>query len=152
MAGTISTGSTAKVEFSLPEFHEDKLLEWTVHLTPKLGNYDMIIGRDLMSEVGIDIHFSTQTCSWEHSTIPMRQPTVRIEQSYIVEESGPVKQATARLKQILDAKYEAADIPQLVRSREDLSKAQRIALQQLLENMGPYLMEPREPGRTSRCI
>ena len=45
MAGTVSTGGTAKVEFPLPEFHEDKLLEWKVHLALKLGNYDMIIGR-----------------------------------------------------------------------------------------------------------
>ena len=100
MAGTLSTGSTAKVEFSLPKFHKDKLVEWQVHLAPTLGNYDMIIGRDLLTEVGIDIHFSTHTCTWEHSTIPMRDSQVPIEQSYLVEDSGPIKQATTRLKNI----------------------------------------------------
>lgn len=46
MAGTVSTRAIARVEFSLPDFHKDKLLEWNVHLKPKLGNYDMIIGRE----------------------------------------------------------------------------------------------------------
>ena len=98
MAGTVSTAGTAKVEFSLPEFHEDTLIEWKVHLAPKLGDYDMIIGRDVLSEVGIDIHFSTHTCTWGHSTIPMRKPSAKIEQSYLVQESGPVRQVTTRLK------------------------------------------------------
>ena len=100
MAGTVSTAGTANVEFSLPEFHEDTLIEWKVHLAPKLGDYDMVIGRDVLSEVGIGIHFSTHTCTWGHSTIPMRNPSARIEQSYLVQESGPIKQATTRLKRL----------------------------------------------------
>ena len=44
----------------------------------------------------------------------MRPPNVDIKETYIVEESGPVKQVTSRLKKILDAKYEAADIPSLL--------------------------------------
>ena len=62
----------------------------------------------------------------------MRDPTVKIEQSYLVEDSGLVKQATTRLKKILDAKYKAADIPKLVGARKDLSQAQKTALEQLL--------------------
>ena len=85
-----------------------------MHLTEKLGHYDMIIGRDLLTELGFDINFSTSTCSWDNSMIPMREPTVPIEQSFIVEESGPVKQATSRLKKTLDEKYVPPDIPKLV--------------------------------------
>ena len=77
MTGTVSTCGTARVEFSLPEFCTDKLIEWKVHLTPKLGDYDMVIGRDIMGEVGIDVHFSTHTCTWGHSTIPMRDPAIK---------------------------------------------------------------------------
>ena len=114
MAGKVQTGQKTKAHFSLPEFFEDRLIEWDIHLTEKLGHYDMIIGRDLPTEMGIDINFSTSTCSWDNSVIPMREPTVPIEQSFIVEESRPVKQATSRLKKILDAKYVPADIPKLV--------------------------------------
>ena len=98
MAGTVSTSEMSKVQFSLPKFFDDKLVEWDVHLAKDLGNYDMIIGRDILTDLGIDIHFSTQTCTWEHSTIPMRPTSATVEQSYVVAETGPVKEATTRLK------------------------------------------------------
>ena len=98
MAGNVKTGLKSKIEFSLPEFFEDRLIEWDSYLTNDLGSYDMIIGRDLLCELGVDINFSTSTCTWDSSTIPMRNPKIHIKQSYIVEESGPVKQATSRLK------------------------------------------------------
>ena len=58
----------------------------------------------------------------------MRDPTIKIEQSYLVEDSGSIKQATTRLKQFLDAKYKTADIPKIVGARKDLSQAQKTAL------------------------
>ena len=67
----------------------------------------MIISHDILTQLKIDLHFSTQTCMWEHSTIPMGKSTVTLEQSYVVEESGPIKEATSRLQKTLDAKYEA---------------------------------------------
>ena len=91
MAGSVQTGQKTKAHFSLPEFFEDRLVEWNMHLTETLGQYDMIIGRDLLTELGVDINFSTSTCSWDNSVIPMREPTVPMEQSFIVEEYGPIK-------------------------------------------------------------
>ena len=98
MAGKVSTSKKAKVQFSLPEFFEDRLIEWRVHLADSLGNYDMIIGRDILSELGIDLHFSTLTCTWEQRTISMREGTATIEQSYLVTETGPVADSTNRIK------------------------------------------------------
>ena len=56
MAGSVQTGLKTKIEFLLPEFFEDRLIEWEAHLTDKLGSYDMIVGRDLLSELGLDIN------------------------------------------------------------------------------------------------
>ena len=84
LAGPVKTAMTVKVEFSLPEFHEDTSIEWKLHLAPKLGEYDMIIGRDVLSEVGIDIHFSTHTCTWGHSTILMRKTSFKIEHDFFM--------------------------------------------------------------------
>ena len=84
MVGSVQTGLKTKTEFLLPEFFEDRLIEWEIHLTESLGNYD-IIGHDVLKELGIDINFSTSTCSWDNSVIPMRESTVPIEQSFIVE-------------------------------------------------------------------
>ena len=47
MAGNVTTAKLAKIQFSLPKFFDDRLVEWDVHLTQNLGNYDMIIGISL---------------------------------------------------------------------------------------------------------
>ena len=133
MAGTVSTSQMTKVQFSLPEFFDDRLIEWDVHLATSLGSYDMIIGRDILTDLGIDIHFSTQTCTWEHSTIPMRSTSATLEQSYVVAESGPVKEATTRLKKILDAKYEPIKISQVIKSSKHLISNQQDKLENLLQ-------------------
>ena len=43
-SGSMTTNKTVKAQFTLPELHDDKLIEWKCHVTPSLGNYDMIIG------------------------------------------------------------------------------------------------------------
>ena len=92
----------------------------------------MIIGRDILSELGIDLHFSTLTCTWEQRTIPMREGTATIEQTYLVDETGPVADSTNRIKKILDAKYEAADIPKIVESCSHLKHVEKEKLAKLL--------------------
>ena len=70
--GDISTNKKAKSQFTLPELHEDKLIEWDFHVTRNLGAYDLIIGRDLMEFLGIDIRFSTQEVEWDHAVVPFK--------------------------------------------------------------------------------
>ena len=45
----------------MPEFHSGREIEWKVYIdeTPDtLGKYDMIMGRDLLDTLGIDLLFS----------------------------------------------------------------------------------------------
>ena len=87
----------------MPAFHKHKEITWSAHVDEsdqQHSRYDMIIGRDLLTEIGIDIDFSTHTCMWDNRTIPMRNSGIEIKQSYLVEESWPIKQATTRLKNI----------------------------------------------------
>ena len=126
MAGKVSTSKMMKVQFSLPELHNDRLIKWNVHVSKTLGSYDMIIGQDILSKLGIDIHFSTLTCTWDLRTIPMRESSVLPEQSYLVEETGPVAESTSRLKKILDAKYEMENLPEIVESSIHLKDDQKL--------------------------
>ena len=51
----------ATVVFSLPELTSSKRVKWKFHLDESKGpgiGYDMIIGRDMMNELGIDLLFS----------------------------------------------------------------------------------------------
>ena len=60
--GTVETRYETKVNFSLPEFSDKKIVTWKfkVFESTTLG-YDMVIGRDLMSELGMDLSFNKKT-------------------------------------------------------------------------------------------
>ena len=69
-AGDITTTSVLKSELTFPELNHNKVIEWSFHMTPSLGAYDMILGRDFMQAYGIDIRFSNATIEWDSKVIP----------------------------------------------------------------------------------
>ena len=72
--GTFHTSGKCKTNFILNEFYENKVIEWTLHVDKTSGphRYDMIVGRDLMSQLGIILDFDGQTMTWDESTIKMK--------------------------------------------------------------------------------
>ena len=56
-AGNFSTTGRTVVDFQLPELQSQTMIHKTVHVTTKPMNYDMIIGQDLLEELGIDLSF-----------------------------------------------------------------------------------------------
>ena len=75
MGGSFVTTQQRLLEFQFPEFHHHKTIEWACHVDtktdPKEAQYNMIVGMDLMNELGIDISFSTQKIVWAGATLPM---------------------------------------------------------------------------------
>ncbi|GKY94846.1 hypothetical protein MPSEU_000449600 [Mayamaea pseudoterrestris] len=112
------------------------------------NDYEMIIGRDLLRALGIDILWSTGQLRWDNITIPMKRALdkhlpddkdAQTEQAFFVDETmaqaheGEVlMEATERASRILDAKYEKADINQTVDSMNHLTTAQKTQLKSLL--------------------
>jgi RNase H-like domain found in reverse transcriptase/Reverse transcriptase (RNA-dependent DNA polymerase)/Integrase zinc binding domain len=116
--------------------------------------YDVIIGNDLMMKLGIDIHNSTKTISWNDNTIPFRpydyfQPNYfkaqftsipdlleddddDIFQAHITEEQ--IKEAGYKSKIILPAKYEEVDPIQVAQKQSHLDTQQREQLAELLSH------------------
>ena len=132
-AGTFDTTQKTQIQFVLPEFADDKLINTKVHVAKSLGNYDMIIGRDLLQELNIDILFSQDAISWEGVTVPMKSIDATLEDSFYINDSPAVDEATARMKQILDAKYEPANLDQIVAECVNLNDEQKQSLRDLLE-------------------
>jgi hypothetical protein len=99
----------------------------------------MIIGRDLMSQLGIILNFDRQTMTWDESTIKMKDyedlfdinsPLIEFywhEESY---ESQALNDAS--LKKILDAKYEPADLNKIARNCDYLTDDEQMQLLSLL--------------------
>ena len=72
VAGAVETTHATRVNFKLNEFSTSRVVEWTFHAAEKEFNYDMIIGRDLLTELGLILNFKLQTVSWDEYKIPMK--------------------------------------------------------------------------------
>ena len=132
-AGIMKTEEKTTIQFRLPEFDNDKIIEWDVHVTKETTNYDMILGRDLLSELNIILDFSTQQINWEGAAIPMKGMEESREQSFHVQDSASMTEATDCIKRILDAKYEPADIDAVVEENQHLNPEERSQLKTLLQ-------------------
>ena len=132
-AGVFKTEGTAKIDMILPEFYESRLISWKAHVTPQDCGYDMIVGRDLLQELGMNINFSTNSVEWEGATVPMKPHDANRETDLFVQDSKPVEDAVDRMKNILDAKYTKADLEQYVKECDYLSSEEKESLLALLK-------------------
>ena len=87
VAGTVRTDHKAKVQLKLSEFSEQKVIEWEFHTTDTKFNYDMIIGRDLLSALGIIIDFKDDVMTWDEAIVPMKAVDATVEDSYFVNDT-----------------------------------------------------------------
>ena len=127
--GELTTNQSVKAHFTLPEFYPDKIIEWDLHVTKDLGAYDMIIGRDLLEFLQIDLRFSTQEIVWEEATVPFRGSETTAETSYHIDEPESIQQST---KRILDADYTKADLEEVCKEQIHLSEEEQEKLYNLL--------------------
>ena len=135
-AGKMTTNRTVKAKFILPELHDDRCLEWKFHVTKKLGDCDMILGRDFLEITGIDILFSSKTVVWDEHETSFKPHDANSEDHYHIEEPDVVLQASERVKRILDAKYQKADLDSIVEEHSHLSTEEREMLLILLKRYG----------------
>ena len=64
-AGVFETNKLVDLQFILPELYEGRTICATAHITKQLGQYDMILGRDILRELGIVIDFKEETIIWD---------------------------------------------------------------------------------------
>ena len=131
-AGDMKTHSKVKAQFTIPELQEKKLIEWKLHVADNMGAYDMIIGRDIMSFLGINIQFSDRTVHWEGKEMPFKPVEATAEYDYHIAESMAITEAADRVKSILDAKYVAADFDKVCSEQHHLAHEEQRALLALL--------------------
>ena len=88
-------------------------MEHTYHLLPTMTGYDMIIGTELMSELGLKLNFQDACVEWEDASMPLRIEMQLLKTSFHVEDIGSVQESMDRIKRILDATYEKADLEKI---------------------------------------
>ena len=119
--GTLTTKYESKIHFSLPEFSDKKIITWKFSVAEKenLG-YDIILGRDLLLDLKMNISFEKKMVSWEGIEIPMRDFNKlrrhnlnKMEFKAIIQSSKEpmvTQKATDRMITILDATYQKANL------------------------------------------
>ena len=136
-AGTFVTKGTIKTQMQLPELSPTATVHCTFHVHEgTLGNYDLIIGRDILEELGIDIPHSTQQVIWpsQHAELPMKPVDCTAPEHFFVQDpSNEQMSEVDRLSKILDAKYSPADLPQLVNEVSTIETDEQQALLKVLQ-------------------
>jgi len=89
-----------------------------MHVTKSLGPYDMIIRRDNLKFLQIDLRFSDEVIEWDGAST---------KEACYVADSDLVEDAAHRVKRILDA-----DIEKICEEQAELDKQQRAQLAVLL--------------------
>jgi hypothetical protein len=84
------------------------MIEWYLDVVPDMGAYGMIIGRDLLMDLGIDIRFSNNTVHWVTVTILMKSRDATVE-SFPLRDPEVIQEAAVRVQCRLKAKYTAAN-------------------------------------------
>ena len=105
----------------------------------------MIIGRDLLFELGLIIDFDKKTMSWAECTIPMTGTTTTNERKSLKRklielssvsikptEPSSIRSVSDRVKKILDVKYTPANLPEVVNGCAYLDDEQKDLLLKLL--------------------
>ena len=132
VAGTLQTHTKVLIQVILPELNQTSIIEHETHVTTHLCEYDMIMGRDLLIPLGININFNDMTIQWKHVSIPMKHPNDIQHTNYHIADSPCMQEASNRIQQILDAKYQPADVNQLVLEYKHLNEEEKDKLLHLL--------------------
>ena len=142
-AGKFTTSNKCNITFNLPALHEHREITWNCYVDPTESNttcnYDLIIGRDLMHEIGINILFKEGIMEWDNATTPM-QSIDKLEETYLDEfeqelmyTPDPITTDAERIQSIIDAKYTKADLAEVVKECETLDKTEQEKLYNMLK-------------------
>ena len=136
--GTFVTSRKCKVELVLPELHRDKHITWMMHIDESdmlSSKYDIIIGRDLLKAVGIDLMFSTQEIHWANATAPMRSTEIMSADNLDMVEDTILEQEIVDedvIQRMTETKYSPADLQAEVSKSSHLTLTEQHQLLQLL--------------------
>jgi transposase InsO family protein len=132
-AGILKTDASCKAQFIIPELHDNRLIEWDFHVTQNMGAYDMIIGRDMLDDLGINIQFSDRTIHWDGIDMPFKDVSELKDEVFHVEEPEAVQESMDRVRKILDNDYAQANLEEVCRQQPINEEQQKRLLNLMLK-------------------
>ena len=123
--GTFKTTKVGKLDIILPKYSDSKLISIRpdiINIPDEMNKpvYDLIIGVETMAKLGIVLDFSKKSIIIDHIELPMK-PLKSFKDSKLLNgfhrdhlEPKSTREATKRTIEILDAKYEKANLAEIV--------------------------------------
>ena len=100
MAGTFNTNQKVDINLKLPELNSMAEIKVECHVTKNESNYDIIIGRNVLRELGIILDFANNKTIWKEIEIPMKPLDCRKIEHFSIRDSARVYNETKRIKKI----------------------------------------------------
>jgi transposase InsO family protein len=129
-----SEQSVVMKEITLPEFDRNKRIDQQgAFVFDGECNYDVILGRDFLTNAGIDIRFQDNKIQWMNLTVEMKTTTGSDETIILsgqdrLDDDGFVSSTTT----ILDAKYDGATPEEVAQKQTHLTQSQREDIRRLV--------------------
>ena len=95
------------------------------------SNYNIIFGHDSLWELGIHLDFQNNFDSWKETKIPMKSINYKMRTKFVIPESKNIKNANNRIKKILDANYEKANLEEITTKFKYLNSEKQVLLYML---------------------
>jgi hypothetical protein len=139
-AGSFKTNSSAMLEnYFLPEFTTQRKVTSKFHLFNKIkeDGYDIIIGRDILKNMGLQIHYETESFVWDDIKVKM-VPRKHWDKTSIKTfwQNREVAEKN-QLAEIKPVEYQVADLQKIVEEQTHLLPLERAKLYSTLSEFGP---------------
>ena len=140
-AGTFKTSRKCEIEFTLPAFHANRNISCNAYVDEsEYGSttYDIIIGRDLMHALGINLLFDTAEIVWDNAVVPMQSPQnlrgdwIMGLEKEVLFAHDPNTTDAERIQHIIESKYCPAELKKVVEECTHLSAEEQRQLLLLL--------------------
>ena len=133
--GPLTSNLQARMHVLLPEFHGNRVIEYTYRILTDDVGYDVIMGLDLLKELRFVIDFGNETMEWDEAIVPFKAHDATLQTAMPIHDPPHVQAGMDRIENILQTTYGKADLEAVVAECTQLTSQQQ---QQLLRVLNKY--------------
>ena len=86
----------------------------------------MNLARDILHESVINFDFEKKTITWQEISISMKPPNCAAKEFFVIKERHPFRNATKRIKNILDAEYKKINLKSIIINLNNVNNNHKI--------------------------
>jgi hypothetical protein len=143
LGGTFTTNYESLLDFKFPELCTSKVVTWQARVDDKTSNkeaaYDMIMGMDLMTSIGISVYCEQRCIRWCGTDIPMKTRNTlnndeMLHMLYDAANEPDILQEAEKIhNRILDAYYRKVEVDPFVQEIKHLTMDEKQILGKTLK-------------------